>query len=327
MATNRSGGHGKITVAYATHRPEALSGLVRWMERADAVFLEEPPTPGFREMLSGERSIDDYLPLTETEYPEYTRRLCSQLRHLHQGGCRLIQTEPYLARLIDIHETLANGDPPQALAGDPTLGPTYRMEKRMTAALLDLYKAAASGHFDNTVTAVLAFARADAARFRLRDRLRARAILAETKGYRSVCVEAGMMHVYLFAELRRAAAGRYRTGFRFVQADAARAMWGKRHAYGPGDRLTLLLIFHPRLPDSELVPEAARALVYNKLLIKDEIAPANDSYFPHLENEIAAISMVRRLSLDDCRSVHERIRGRSTAEAMETVGRFTNGVF
>lgn len=324
IVVNACDRRGDITLAYTTHRPEALPGLMRLMEGSDAVFLEEPPTLGFQEMIAGERSIQDYLPFTETEYPEFTRRMCGLLRRLCRAGCRLIQSEPYVERLIAIHDRLADGESPRSLAGDPILGPVYQAEKRATAALLHFYKAAAAKGFEETVAAVLFFARTDATRFRLRDRMRARAIAADAGRYRRVCVEAGMMHLFLYAELRRRANDRYRTDFRFVQSEAAQAIWGKRHAYGPGDRLTLMLIFHPRLPDAALIPDAARALIYNKLLIKDEMLSAPGSPCPHLTNEIAAISAVRRLSFADCRMLYDRIRMLSPDAAMAEAARFMN---
>ena len=45
-----------------------------------------------------------------------------------------------------------------------------------------------------------------------------------------------------------------------------------RHLYGPGDILTLRYILRPGQPDPMEELLAARALIYNKLILKEETA-------------------------------------------------------
>jgi hypothetical protein len=78
-----------LTVAFATHRPETLPLTDKLMARHEAIFLEEPPAPGFSAMLAGELTIDDYLMPLDIEYPEYSRAACELLRHHHQQGKRI----------------------------------------------------------------------------------------------------------------------------------------------------------------------------------------------------------------------------------------------
>ena len=61
----------------------------------------------------------------------------------------------------------------------------YLAERNATKALLDYYQIAVTGSFEETVAAVKQFARMDAARFRLRDSLRAQEIISKVGKYPS----------------------------------------------------------------------------------------------------------------------------------------------
>lgn len=64
------------------------------MQRNDALFLEEPPSANFKDMLQGAVSIDDYLMPLDVEYPGFSRLMCRRLRELHAMGKVIVQVEP-----------------------------------------------------------------------------------------------------------------------------------------------------------------------------------------------------------------------------------------
>ncbi len=255
----------------------------------------------------------------DREYPDYSRGLCALLRDLHRRGHRLYQVEPFLEALVAIHERLADGEPPTAVAADPRLAPVYAAEREATGRLLEFYEAAAHGSFGDTLAAVKRFARADAERFRLRDELRAKAVAAIVPGHASTLIEAGEIHQAFWRELRRRLVGQSRLTRRFVMEPVYRAQARRPHLFGPGDLLTLRYLFCPDRPDHRQDDHlAAAALVYNKLLAKEEMVSTPGDY-PHTRNEIETIRFVRRLSLDQCLRLLAGIKQVGTRAAQRIV--------
>jgi len=196
------------------------------------------------------------------------------------------------------------------------------VERRATAALLNFYQAAAFQDFESTLAAVQVFARADARRFVLRDGLRAAALARLVGDHVSAYIEAGQIHVRLVSRLRRELASSAKVMPKHLMAAAVRRLGGRRASlYGPGDRLTLLYIGHPRFSGAAADLLAARSLIYSKLIAKEEIHPSDASPFPHTRNELETDIMVRRLSLDDCRNLFAEVRRLQTADAREAVRR------
>mgnify|MGYP000441084064 CR=1 FL=1 len=69
---------------------------------------------------------------------------------------------------------------------------------------------------------------------------------------------------------------------------------------------------------------AARALVYSKLIAKDEILPDIEPY-PHTRDELEVGATTARLLLSDCRRLYPLIRRASTAVAREMVQHYLDG--
>jgi hypothetical protein len=89
----------------------------------------------------------------------------------------------------------------------------------------------------------------------------------------------------------------------------------RKYRYAPGDKLTLLYIFHPTY--SETSREnllAARSLIYSKLIAKNELTEDLTSW-PHLRDELKCIQMSNRLSWDDCRDLYFHVRHSDTRQA------------
>ncbi|MDD4952103.1 MAG: hypothetical protein PHV85_06105, partial [Desulfovibrionaceae bacterium] len=193
----------RITVALYPHRPEALDRAARLMQGHDAVILEEPETPGFADMLSGRLEVDEYLLGVDFEYPVLARRTCDLARRLFGQGKAVLQVDPFMDRLMAVHELLGSGAGPGDVLADPDLAPVYRAERAWTRTLVDFYKKSIGPSFSKAVAAVIEFAGADAARGRLRDALRASSLARLAPGLGAAFVEAGYIHLYLLRELKR----------------------------------------------------------------------------------------------------------------------------
>jgi hypothetical protein len=308
----------RITVAFSSHRPETLPIAAEWMRRHDVVVLEEPPNEIFEGMIRGRVSIEDYLLTTDFEFPLFARRSCGLQRTLHAEGKTILQVDPFMERLSEIHDRFAEGCAPAQVEADRRHGEVYRAERRWTAALLRYYETAVRDEFDVVVAALQAFTRADAARGTLRDRLRAEALVRLLPPDRSVYVEAGGIHLRLVGELNsRLDPARSLVSLHLMEPVLKR-LSGKRRYPGPGDKLTLLFTMRPeyRGPLADLL--AARALVHVKILRKDEI-DGEDGLFPHTRDEIECNRLVDDLSYEECGRLFERIRSLSITQARAVV--------
>ena len=304
-----------IKVGFSIHRPEMIPKTAEFMAVHDAIFLEEPPVPEYEKMLKGSISVEDYLIPQDLEYPEFSRQMCYLERQLHAAGKHLIQVEPFYEALLSIHEFFAGGNTPEDLKPNSLQYYVYKAERQVTGALLHFYKTAAIASFKAVVEATIRFARADAQRFRLRDSLRAQAIVHKVDQYSSIYVEAGIIHYFLWRELYRMLSPHYQVKPVFLNRLVTDYGGVHSHLYSPGDRLTLFYIFHPRgvTKQKELLL-AAQSIIYSKIIQKQE-SFENIKSFVHVADEKACICMVKKLSLNDCRKLFASIRHFTTAEA------------
>ena len=312
----------QVFVGLSLHRPEMIPLISEAMRRPEAIFLEEPPTPGFDQMILGGLSVDDYLLPIDVEYPAFSRDMCCLLRELHAEGKKIHQVEPFIESLLSIHEFFAEGHKPDDLAENSIHFYVYRAERAATGALLAYYQTVGTGTFEEALDAIIRFARADAARFRLRDSLRAQALVSLVQKYPSSYIESGLIHYQLWRLLRDRLPSHVQVQPLFLADVALKSMGEKGHLYGPGDQLTLLYIFHPTISESEWERLlAARSMIYSKILEKQE-SDEEGGIFPHLRDELACIRAVRQLSIDDCRHLFPLIRRASSSEARQLVGAF-----
>jgi hypothetical protein len=82
--------------------------------------------------------------------------------------------------------------------------------------------------------------------------------------------------------------------------------------------LTLRYMLRPDLPDPMEDLLAARALIYNKLIRKDEMADRNEPY-PHIRGELQVIEVVKKLTLKNCAELFPLVRKATTDEARAVV--------
>ena len=309
------------TLVLANHRPETIPLARRLMAVHDTIILEEPPDQRFKPMLEGEIAIDTYLEDQELEYPDFSRQMALILRECRQAGIGLVQVEPFIDLLLSIHDRFANGEGPQDLPTGNDLHRVYQAERLATKALIDFYQASGRDNFDTTVDAVKRFARADAQRFALRDQMRAEAMVVLLQEPGKTYIEAGQIHYPLWHELRRRLPAGFPLRVHFLMTAVVRKLGYRRHLFGPGDLLTLRYRFHPRgrFQSEDLL--AARALIYNKLILKEEIAADTDTY-PHTRDELEVGSVTDQLSLDDCRRLYPLVRRASTTDSRKIINRY-----
>ena len=316
----------QVTLGLSMHRPEMIPIISRQMRRHESIFLEEPPVEGFADMLSGKLSVDRYLLEQDVEYPEFSRALCHLLRELHHEGRHIFQVEPFLEVLVRIHEFFAAGHGPDQIQKESLEYPVYLAERNATGALVAYYQTVINGTFDAAIAAIEKFARNDAARFRLRDSLRAQALAPLVQKYESAYIEAGAIHFPIWRLLQREVLPGTRVQPLFLADEALNAMGEKGHLYGPGDLLTLRYIFHPRMASSgwaQLL--AARSLIHSKIIEKDEHLEDLHTY-PHLVNELTCIRMTNQFSLVDCQLLYPRIRRATSLEARQIVAEYLWGL-
>ena len=308
-----------VTLGLSVHRPEMMPLIYNQMRRHRAIFLEEPPHPDFKQMLAGNLAVNDYLAQVDVEYPAYSGLMCNMLRELNAEGKHIFQVEPFWEILLGIHEFFADGHHPEEIDRSSVQYPVYVAEKNATRALLDYYRTIVSGSFDHAIGAIMRFARMDAARFVLRDSLRAQAIASMIGDYPSAYIEAGVMHYPLFRLLRRQLPQNMKLKVSFLADKVLKNLGHKGHLYGPGDQLTLLYVYHPAMRNTRRERVlAARSMIYSKIAVKEELSN-NLSTFPHLRDEIECIGMTRQLSIKDCRRLFPLVRRARSAEAREIV--------
>jgi hypothetical protein len=296
------------TIGFTSHRIESLCFAKRLMENHDVIIIEEAPTPGFVDMLEKKLSINEYIREGNMEFPEFSRRFYEVLRILYQKGKKILQVEPYMERLMQIYEIFSVGKVPSDVIRIPGMREVYKAERIATEALLNFYESSLKASFLKVVESVKRFARVDAERFRLRDRMRARAIAKVLPDEKNVYVEAGAIHIYLVKVLKQILGRRYRIKSEFLLESVVKELTGKKQVLVPGDLLTIHYILHKKADEEYETLQAARSLIYIKLLKKDEMIPSRAGQAPHVEDEIKVNELVSKLTIAQCEGMYWKMR-------------------
>lgn len=315
----------RVTVALSSHRVETLAFAEELVAGHDLVILEEPADELFHAMLDGAIGLDDYVEEIAPAFPVFARASCQLWRRVHRSGVRVVQVDPFLEELGRIHDFFEAGGKPDQIPRASGRRMVYDAERECTGALVAFYAIAARRRFEEIVDSTLRFARLDAARTRLRDRMRADAVLEAAAGGRRVYVEAGYLHHALWLELRRHRGARGEVRAVWLLEPVLRRRSGRRQLLAPGDRLTLAYLFRPdrHPPRARLL--AARSLVSVKLETKEEMLPGADP-FPHTTDELETAALVEGLSYADCEELYGAIRGMSDADARARVREYRAGL-
>ncbi len=313
----------KLILGYTSYRQETIPFVQDKMLEYQCVALEEPPTPGFEEMLRLEMNIEDYLMLTDFGFPEFARKQCRLLQNLHSRNIAVIQVDPFLEELACIHEFFASGGSPHEIETGTRVRQVYDCERDWTAKLVDFYEKALSSDFSSVIRAVQEFARADSRKGRFRDVLRAQALENLFSRYEKLYVEAGYIHFVLLRELRKRLPADARLLTFYSLQDYFMSRIGKRQIMGPGDVLTLIYTWNYDYSGPRANLLAARSLIYNKLIQKHELE-AGVSDFPQSNDEIRAVSLSGSLDLEQCARLYPQIKNLSAHNACEAVQIYLN---
>ncbi|MFO7554297.1 MAG: hypothetical protein R6W88_03760 [Desulfobacterales bacterium] len=307
-----------ITIGFLPHRAEIIPFARQKMEQHQIIVLEEPPHPKFADMLDGDLSIDDYLMEIDIGFPEFERLMCKEARRLHQKGKKLLQVEPYLERLLEIHEYFAQGRTPAEVLNIAHLKAVYLAEKSATGALINYYARSIEKDFNQVIESVKAFATSDAQRSKLRSIMRARAIaiLDTTK---KIFVETGYIHYPLYRYLLKDFKGNEKIQVAYLMQPVFKKLKCKRRNMGPGDILTLYYALN--LPIKEDVADllAARSLIYTQLIQTEEMFPDQSNPTPHSLDEALVNRLVDRLEFEDCKTIYSKIRFKNRRESWDFV--------
>jgi hypothetical protein len=264
-------------------------------------------------MLRGEMAIEAYLLQVDASFPLFAKSLCVELRQLFAQGKHIVQVEPYLDRLVQIHELFANDKTPEYVLSLDGLRDVYLAEKEATGALITFYSLSMKEEFRAVIDSVKAFAQKDAHRIRMRDVMRAAAIAELAATGQRLFVEAGYIHYGLYHFLSKQIGQHLKVQSVFLLQPVIDTLQAKRRNIGPGDVLTLLYVLHGTIAAAQADLLAARSLIAVQLVAKEELQP--DHTFPHCEDDAMVNALVSSLDFQQCRHLYQRIRGvpRSTA--------------
>jgi hypothetical protein len=311
-----------VTVALSTHRPETLPEARRLMQQHEAVALEEPRIPEFQDMLEGRMGIEDYLMRSDFEYPLFAEASCMVLKELYRTGKAILQVEPYLETLYQVQEFLMGSKGPEDIPKGTNEHKVYDMEHRWYGALLSFYETSRGGSFDETVEKVKDFAKLDAKKGEMRDGMRAEALSEVAARYGPLFVEAGYIHSSLTLELQLRLPSSHKLNVVRILEDVSMEKTGRKQVLGPGDVLTYIYTHDQAFDDAQANLLAARSLVYNKIIHKEEMVPSKEKPYPHLDDEIMACDLLEKLSYEECKEVYGKIGGLPTRQAADLLRKY-----
>lgn len=307
-----------ITLCYSTHRPETLTLTTSIMRDYDYILLEEPVHPDFKSILQGATDLEEYVLELDIEYPAFTLGQYRLLQELHAAGKEILQVEPYLDHLLRIQFFLADEHSPEEIEVNTVSHSVYCAERTATRLLIEYYKASQQDDFGRILSVMNSFAQADAARFILRDTLRAERILELLKPGKTIYIEAGSIHLLLYTLLRKSLPKALHLHRHSIDREIMSHLHLRGSIFSPGDILTLMYIFGRKVSAVTWQLLCARSLIYSKIIHKEEVL-SDESQFPHTENEISSIAAVQRLTIQDCGTLFKQIRRLSSEDAADVV--------
>lgn len=307
-----------ITVCYSTHRPETLGLTGRLMQDHDVIILEEPFHNDFTEVLNGNIELKNHMLELDAGYPEFTLGQYQMLRQFSQAGKQIVQIEPYLEHLLKVQYFLAEDHSPEEIEPNTMASAVYSAEREATGRLIDYYNEVRGDNFSQILSTMNNFAKADAARFILRDSLRVNSILEVLDPNKDTYIEAGSIHLLLSRLLCQKLSKKWHLQVHSVDREIVKNLNQTGSLFSPGDELTLSYIWDQRVSKREWELKCAQTLIYSKIINNEETLNT-DEVFPHTRNEIESISAVQTLAIEDCKTLFQKTRTLNTKESVVLV--------
>ena len=284
------------------------------MQNHDIIILEEPFHKDFAGVLDGSIELKEHLLELDAGYPEFTLGQYRMLQQFSQTDKQILQIEPYLEHLLSIQYFLADNHSPDEIEPNTVAYSVYLAERDATGKLIDYYKEVQGGSFKKLLSTMNSFAKADAARFILRDSLRVKRILNILVPGKHTYVEAGSIHLLLSKLLHQSLSEKWHLQVHSVDREAINILGQRGTLFSPGDELTLSYIWGRNVSKQKWQLRCAQSLIYSKIISKKETLHS-DMTFPHTRDEIESIASVKNLSIEACRALFKRIRTLQTKEA------------
>jgi hypothetical protein len=288
------------------------------MDTHDVIILEEPVHVDFSEVLKGNIEIKEHLLELDTGYPEFILGQYRQLQQFSKAGKQILQVEPYLEHLLRIQFFLADGHTPEEIEPNTAAYAVYCAERHATGLLIKYYKEVRGNDFKKILATTNSFAKADAARFVLRDSLRMKGILKVLSGGKDTYIEAGSIHILLYRLLAGNLSKEWRLHLHSIDREAIQFLQRKGSFFSPGDNLTLHYIGGRNVSQKKWELFCAQSLIYSKIIKKEENLE-DDTKFPHTFNELESIAAVKQLSTEACEFLFQKIRTLSSENAVDIV--------
>jgi len=296
-----------LTIAFSPHRIETLPFAQKLMQKHDFIILEEPKNPLFYAFLKNEVSLEEYLKSSDFWFPEFVKETLLLMKNLHNQGKVILQVEPYLEIVSRFQNSLEKGENLENLLNDPEIKEVYLKENKAVGKLIEFYEASIGDDFLKIVSTVKEFSKADAERFRLRDYLRAKAVLELLPSKGKIYIESGTIHIYFKKLLHIYLKKPWKIFHKFLLEDFLKPKFNRPWIFPPGELLTLRYILKRKEDPHIENLLAARSLIYIKIIPKEEIIPTPEDPFPHAKREIEAINMVNKLSFEDCKILYKSL--------------------
>jgi len=296
-----------LTIAFSPHRIETLPFAQKLMQKHDFIILEEPKNPLFYAFLKNEVSLEEYLKSSDFWFPEFVKETLLLMKSLHNQGKVILQVEPYLEIVSKFQNSLEKGENLENLLNDPEIKEVYLKENKAVGKLIKFYEASIGDDFLKIVSTVKEFSKADAERFRLRDYLRAKAVLELLPSKGKIYIESGTIHIYFKKLLHIYLKKPWKIFHKFLLEDFLKPKFNRPWIFPPGELLTLRYILKRKEDPHIENLLAARSLIYIKIIPKEEIIPTPEDPFPHAKREIEAINMVNKLSFEDCKILYKSL--------------------
>ncbi len=312
-----------VTLCYSAHGPETLEFTARVMTDHDVILLEEPLHPDFCKVLRGDIELGEHLLELDNDYPAFTLAQYRLLQQFFTTGKEILQVEPYFDHLFWIQNFFAEDHRPDEILPNTPAHAVYCAERDATKHLISYYKEVRGDNFSKILAAMNSFAIADARRFALRDALRTKRIFEVLVPGKNTYIEAGSIHLLLGELLTKRLTKEWHLRTRDIDGEVVKMLNLKGSLFSPGDELTLDYIFGRPVSTQRWQSCCAQSLIYSKIIAKEEMT-STDGGFPHIRNEIESIAAVKKLSVEKCRTLFQRIRSLPSVEAADMTTRYVS---